>query len=206
MWLFLATLYTCRDYIMSGRVREVITTILSTTQDEHSPLTPGHVCPLCRSSSQPSWRGLGSTSWAGVSWTLGGGGWHLLQRTKGDCFSYCCSWQGFIILGLGPVRSNMLWKLRVIYIFCFSEVVKKGIFENENIMIHVGQNLFNFIMTTLAWFTVSQIYSLTAAKSSSARQMPSYTLSDAANEVLSAIRSFEHKYYWSYGHSRQYVF
>merc|ERR1712029_684710 len=75
------------------------------------------------------------------------------------------------------------------------EAVKKGIFENENIMIHVGQNLFNFIMTTLAWFTVSQIYSLTAAKSSSARQMPSYTLSDAADEVLSAIRSFEHKYY-----------
>merc|ERR1712113_690173 len=74
------------------------------------------------------------------------------------------------------------------------ETVKKGIFENENIMIHVGQNLFNFIMTTLAWFTVSQVYSLTAAKSSTGRQMPSYSLSDAADEVLTAIRNFEHKY------------
>merc|ERR1711923_249082 len=74
------------------------------------------------------------------------------------------------------------------------EVVKKGIFENENIMIHVGQNLFNFIMTTLAWFTVSQIYSLTAQQSSTARQMPSYSLMDAADEVMTAIRNFEHTY------------
>jgi len=75
------------------------------------------------------------------------------------------------------------------------EVVKKGIFENENIMIHVGQNLFNFIMTTLAWFTVSQIYSLTAQQTStSGRQQKSLSLTEAADEVLEAIRNFEHKY------------
>merc|ERR1711982_25677 len=74
------------------------------------------------------------------------------------------------------------------------EVVKKGIFENENIMIHVGQNLFNFIMTTLAWFTVSQIYSLIAQQSSTPRQMPSYSLMDAADEVMRAIMNFEHTY------------
>merc|ERR1712086_203238 len=75
------------------------------------------------------------------------------------------------------------------------EVVKKGIFENENIMIHVGQNLFNFVFTTLAWFTVSQIYSLTAqATTPTARQQKSLSLTEAADEVLAAIRSFEHKY------------
>ena len=78
--------------------------------------------------------------------------------------------------------------------FIFSETVKKGIFENENIMIHVGQNLFNFVFTTLAWFTVSQIYSLTAQATSSARQQKSLSLMDAADEVLAAIRNFEHKY------------
>merc|ERR1712053_53344 len=75
------------------------------------------------------------------------------------------------------------------------EVVKKGIFENENIMIHVGQNLFNFIMSTLAWFTVSQIYSLTAYKTSAgtAREQKALSLTEAADEVLEAIRKFEHK-------------
>lgn len=74
---------------------------------------------------------------------------------------------------------------------CFSEVVKEGIFKNENIMIHVGQNLFNFIFTTLAWFTVSQIYSLTADVNG--RQQRSLTISEAADDVLEAIRAFEHK-------------
>merc|ERR1712129_415167 len=75
------------------------------------------------------------------------------------------------------------------------DTVKAGIFENENIMIHVGQNLFNFVFTTLAWFTVSQIYSLTAqAATPTARQQKSLSLTEAADEVLAAIRSFEHKY------------
>ena len=70
-------------------------------------------------------------------------------------------------------------------------MVKDGIFKNENIMIHVGQNLFNFIFTTLAWFTVSQIYSLTADVNG--RQQRSLTISEAADDVLEAIRAFEHK-------------
>merc|ERR1712204_114692 len=77
------------------------------------------------------------------------------------------------------------------------EVVKKGIFENENIMIHVGQNSFNFVFTTLAWFTVSQIYSLTAqATTPTARQQKSLSLTEAADEVLAAIRSIEHRKQW----------
>ena len=63
-------------------------------------------------------------------------------------------------------------------------------------MIHVGQNLFNFVFTTLAWFTVSQIYSLSAkaTEEGNARQQRAITLTDAADEVLEAIRKFEHKY------------
>ena len=71
--------------------------------------------------------------------------------------------------------------------------MKEGIFKNENIMIHVGQNLFNFVFTTLAWFTVSQIYSFTAAVNPDGRSMRSITISEAADEVLDAIRAFEHK-------------
>ena len=96
---------------------------------------------------------------------------------------------------MGPVRINHLIRVQNAKPFYFSEVVKKGIFENENIMIHVGQNLFNFVFTTLAWFTVSQIYSLTAqATTPTARQQKSLSLTEAADEVLAAIRSFEHKY------------
>jgi len=73
-------------------------------------------------------------------------------------------------------------------------VVKEGIFKNENIMIHVGQNLFNFLFTTLAWFTVSQIYSLTAAVNpTTGRQQRGLTITEAADEVLNAIREFEAK-------------
>ena len=70
--------------------------------------------------------------------------------------------------------------------FPFSQAVKEGIFKNDNIMIHVGQNLFNFVFTTLAWFTVSQIYSLTAAvnPASTPREMRSISLEQAAEEVL----------------------
>ena len=76
--------------------------------------------------------------------------------------------------------------------YLFSQAVKEGIFKNDNIMIHVGQNLFNFVFTTLAWFTVSQIYSLTAAISpSSGRNMRSLTLMEAADEVMEAILKFE---------------
>ena len=71
--------------------------------------------------------------------------------------------------------------------------MRKGIFENENIMIHVGQNLFNFVFSTLAWFTVSQIYSLTAA-AETGRQQRALTLFDAADEVLDAINKFERRY------------
>ena len=82
----------------------------------------------------------------------------------------------------------------IIYLF-FREVVKKGIFENENIMIHIGQNLFNFVFSTLAWFTISQIYSLTAsATTDSGRQQRALTITEAAEEVLDAIRKFENKY------------
>ena len=56
-----------------------------------------------------------------------------------------------------------------------------------------GQNLFNFIFTTLAWFTVSQIYSLTADVNG--RQQRSLTISEAADDVLEAIRAFEHRLY-----------
>jgi len=79
------------------------------------------------------------------------------------------------------------------------DTVKAGIFENENIMIHVGQNLFNFVFTTLAWFTVSQIYSLTAqaAPADSPRSGRSLTITEAADEVLDAIRKFENKYWTS---------
>merc|ERR1712154_595564 len=74
------------------------------------------------------------------------------------------------------------------------QAVKGGIFKNDNIMIHVGQNLFNFVFTTLAWFTVSQIYSLTAAVNpATPREMRSITLEQAAEEVLDAITAFEHK-------------
>lgn len=63
-------------------------------------------------------------------------------------------------------------------------------------MIHVGQNLFNFVFSTLAWFTFSQIFSLTANLSgdSTGRDMRSITISEAADEVLDAIRDFEHRY------------
>jgi len=73
--------------------------------------------------------------------------------------------------------------------------VKVGLFKNENIMIGVGQALFNFVFSTLAWFTVSQIYSLTAAvnPASTPREMRSISLEQAAEEVLDAITAFENK-------------
>jgi len=74
------------------------------------------------------------------------------------------------------------------------DVVKEGIFKNENIMIHVGQNLFNFVFSTLAWWTVSQIYSSTAGLPGLPREARSVTLSQAADEVLGAIREFEHRH------------
>ena len=59
-------------------------------------------------------------------------------------------------------------------------------------MIHVGQNMFNFVFTTLAWFTVSQIYSLTAAISpTTGRNMRGLTIMEAADEVMEAMIKFE---------------
>ena len=78
--------------------------------------------------------------------------------------------------------------------------VREGVFKNENIMTHVAQNMFNFIMTTIAWFTVSQIYSATGALEPAAgvevpggRQWRALTITEAADEVLEAIRVFEQK-------------
>merc|ERR1719400_333728 len=79
------------------------------------------------------------------------------------------------------------------------KTVSDGIFKNENIMIHVGQNMFNFVFSTLAWFTVSQIYSLfnrqPTARAAGARSDwgRALTLPEAADEVLTAIRQFEEK-------------
>ena len=79
-------------------------------------------------------------------------------------------------------------------LFLFSQAVKEGIFKNDNIMIHVGQNLFNFVFTTLAWFTVSQIYSLTAAVNpATGRQMRGLSLEEAADQVLDAFNKFENR-------------
>ena len=73
--------------------------------------------------------------------------------------------------------------------------VKHGIFDNENIMIHVGQNLFNFVFGTLAWFVISQIYSITAqADSTTGRQQWGRSLTEAADEVIELINKFENKY------------
>merc|ERR1712087_994663 len=78
------------------------------------------------------------------------------------------------------------------------KTVSDGIFKNENIMTHVGQNMFNFVFSTLAWFTVSQIYSLLSqptARAAGARSDwgRALTLPEAADEVLTAIRQFEEK-------------
>lgn len=55
-------------------------------------------------------------------------------------------------------------------------------------MIHVGQNFFNFIFTTLAWFLVSQIYSSGLARHPNlARSGKSVTFTEAADEVSAAI-------------------
>ena len=80
--------------------------------------------------------------------------------------------------------------------YFFREAVKTGVLQNENIMIHIGQNLFNFVFTTLAWFTVSQIYSFTTAISptrnlSTGRNMRALTISEAAEEVMEAMLKFE---------------
>ena len=76
--------------------------------------------------------------------------------------------------------------------YFFREAVKTGVLQNENIMIHIGQNLFNFVFTTLAWFTVSQIYSFTTAISpSTGRSMRALTISEAAEEVMEAMLKFE---------------
>merc|ERR1711963_508658 len=53
-------------------------------------------------------------------------------------------------------------------------------------MVHVGQNMFNFVFTTLAWFLASQFYSLP-------RQLRALTLTEAADEVLDAIRNYEER-------------
>ena len=77
-------------------------------------------------------------------------------------------------------------------LFSLRDVVKTGIFKTENIMIAVGQGLFNFVFSTLAWFTVSQIYSFTTAISpSTGRNMRALTISEAAEEVMEAMLKFE---------------
>lgn len=67
-----------------------------------------------------------------------------------------------------------------------------GIFKNENIMIHVGQNLFNYVFSTLAWFTASQIYSATTSNAKGfTAEGRALTMDEAADQVLAAIRKFE---------------
>merc|ERR1739848_491606 len=66
------------------------------------------------------------------------------------------------------------------------QAVYNGIFKNDNIMIHVAQNFFNFIFTTLAWFFISQIYS--SGIVGEVRLGKSITFSEAADEVLEASR------------------
>ena len=78
-------------------------------------------------------------------------------------------------------------------LFSLRDVVKTGIFKTENIMIAVGQGLFNFVFSTLAWFTVSQIYSLTAGVND-ARDMRSLSIMEAADQVLDAFQKFEERH------------
>jgi len=77
------------------------------------------------------------------------------------------------------------------------ETVYEGIFKNENIMIHVGQNMFNFVMTTLAWFFVSQLFfkgEVAADAPRGGRSFSTRSLVDAAEEVIMAVEKFEKKY------------
>lgn len=61
-------------------------------------------------------------------------------------------------------------------------------------MVHVGQNMFNFVFTTLAWFLASQFYSLYSPPNNSLpRQLRALTLTEAADEVLDAIRNYEER-------------
>jgi hypothetical protein len=71
------------------------------------------------------------------------------------------------------------------------ETVYQGIFANDNIMIHVGQNLFNFMITTLAWFFISQIFTLGDTANDGATGRSFVT---AAEEVINAIEAFEKKH------------
>ena len=67
----------------------------------------------------------------------------------------------------------------------------EGIWKNENIMIHVGQNLFNYVFSTLAWFTASQIYSAAGRARGFTAEGRALTMDEAADQVLAAIRKFE---------------
>ena len=74
------------------------------------------------------------------------------------------------------------------------DTIANGLWLNDNIMIHVGQNMFNFVFTTLAWFLASQFYSLYSPPNNSLpRQLRALTLTEAADEVLDAIRNFEER-------------
>ena len=61
-------------------------------------------------------------------------------------------------------------------------------------MIGVGQGLFNFVFSTLAWFTVSQIYSLTAGVNNTPRNMRALSITEAADQVLEAFQKFEERH------------
>ena len=71
------------------------------------------------------------------------------------------------------------------------DAVMEGIWKNENIMIHVGQNLFNYVFSTLAWFTASQIYSAAGRARGFTAEGRALTMDEAADQVLAAIRKFE---------------
>ena len=79
----------------------------------------------------------------------------------------------------------------IFFTFQDRDAVMEGIWKNENIMIHVGQNLFNYVFSTLAWFTASQIYSAAGRARGFTAEGRALTMDEAADQVLAAIRKFE---------------
>ena len=111
-------------------------------------------------------------------------------------------------MGLGNTIFAHLFKARLDYVkatirnnchaleskwltFQDRDAVMEGIWKNENIMIHVGQNLFNYVFSTLAWFTASQIYSAAGRARGFTAEGRALTMDEAADQVLAAIRKFE---------------
>ena len=70
-------------------------------------------------------------------------------------------------------------------------LISKLIPKNDDIMIHLGQNLFNVVFSVLAWFTVSQISSLTTGLNTP-RNIDIFPISIAeASEMLFCVDVFQ---------------